>query len=43
MDSSAVGVEILEQNRRVSGSKLGESSAEMVVGRQQMANTTSET
>ena len=41
MDSSAVGVEILEQNRPVSGSKLGKSSAEMVVERQQMANTTS--
>ena len=42
MDTGTFGMEILEQDRRVSRRESGESGAQMVVERQQLEDTRSE-
>lgn len=42
MDTGTFGMEILEQDRRISRRESRESGAQMVVGRQQLEDTSSE-
>ena len=42
VDTGAFGMEILEQERRISRRESGESGAQMVVGCQQLEDTRSE-